>query len=254
MASKKTDKTLDILKGPQKEYEKAIGSAGAEEAESAAQIMLAINSGELKADKALLERLLGLIAACSSDALRTVAIGTLWREDLPWLSQRLSDGAMAREKLLEYIAGDQPKALAPVFWRAVAEQGPRFALIAFRAADKTHPNEAAKLLVTITRAALAEQLDLDIRKTVDKFLAGRDASVRATFLEAVKRMPEIEKRKLMSHLDMSLMAELDKSAIEHRGAGFFYDKDEEQRKRDSKSKDVFEEVKRRLERGEKPQL
>jgi hypothetical protein len=254
MASKKQDQLLGLLTGEREEFESALKSAGEEEAEAAARVIQAINADKLKADKVLLERLFRLISACSSEGLRTVAIGTLWREDLPWLSQRLDDGASAREKLLQYVASDRPKALAPVFWRAVAEQGPRFALIAFGAAAKTHPNEAAKLLVTISRAALVGQLDLDIKKTVDAFLAGRDPSVRATFLESVKRMPEIEKRKLMSHLDMSLMAELDKSAIEHRGAGFFYDEDEERKKRDTKSKDIFEEVKRRLERGEKPQL
>ncbi|HUX07229.1 MAG TPA: hypothetical protein VMX35_07940 [Acidobacteriota bacterium] len=254
MAETGYERLLGILTGPEKEYELLLGKAGKEEADAAADVILAVNSGELKSNEKLLQRLLGLASACKSGKLRTVAIGTLWREDLKWLSTRVEGEETAREKMLEIVAADEPKALAPVFWRAVAEQGPRFALIAFKAAMSTHPHEAARLLVTICRAALAGQLELSIRDAVDAFLASQDSSVRTTFLATVKRMPEAEKRKLITHLDMSLMAELDKSAIEHRGSDFFYDEDAERRKRDDKSKDIFDEVRRRLERGEKPQL
>ena len=254
MAETGHERLLGILTGPEEEYKCLLGTAGEEEADATAAIIMAVNSGELETDEKFLGRLLDVATACKSGRLRTVAIGTLWRDDLKWLATRVEGEETAKEKLLKIVAADEPKALAPVFWRAVAEQGPRFALVAFKAAMSTHPHEAAKLLVTISRAALAGQLDLNIRDAVDAFLDSQDSSVRTTFLTTVKRMPETEKRKLITHLDMSLMAELDKSAIEHRGSDFFYDEDEEKRKRDGKSKDIFDEVRRRLERGEKPQL
>ncbi len=223
-------------------------------ADDIAELILAFNDGELETEEGVLKRLMEMAQAIRSERLRTVAIGTLWREDLDWLSLRIGAEETVRERLLRVVAEDRPQALAPMFWRAVSEQGPRYAAIAFRAAGKTHPHEAAKLLVSLCRAALAGQIELDIRSAVDNFLENQDSSVRTTFLGALKRMPETERRKLMNHLDMSLMAELDRSAIEHRAKGFFYDEEAEQRKRDSKSKDIFGEVRRRLEKGEKPQL
>ena len=254
MADGKVKEILSALQGNPEEYERILSAAGEAEADAVADLILQLNTGELKIPPEVIDRLLSLAEACTSDKLRTIVIGTLWREDLTCLDKRLTGEETARERLLQIIAGDDPKALAPVFWRAVAEKGPRFALIAFRAAMNTHELEAARLLVGICRASVAGQIDMDIREAVDGFLEGREPSVRAAFLDAMKRVPELERRKMMTHLDMSLMAELDRSAIEHRGAGFGYDEAHEQAKRDSKSKDIFEEVKRRLERGEKPQL
>ncbi len=247
---------LEALSGPQEEFERILARAedASEEpslAEQVADLILEINAGGLEPEEELVERLLRLAAAVRGERLRTVALGSIWREDLDWLSQRLADGEAVRERLLRIVAEDKPKALPPAFWRAVAERGARFAAIAFGAAEKTHPHEAARLLVRLCSATLKGEIDLEIRAEVDRFLRGRDASVRTVFLEAVKRMPEAEKRKLMTHFDMSLMAELDRSAIEHRAEGFFYDADAEKRERDAKSKDIFGEVKRRLDRGDK---
>lgn len=222
-------------------------------ADAAAELLIALNAGSEEIGIEALEKLMEAVNAAVSEKLRTVSTGTLWRDDLKWLDKRLSDGETAREKLLRAVADDKPKALTPVFWHGVAERGPQFTAIAFKATEITHPHEAARLLVRLCRAALADQVEIEIKSTVDKFLAGREASVRTAFLNAVKHLPEMEKRKLMTHLDMSLMAELDLSALEHRGESFFYDKNAEQQKRDAKSKDVFEEVRRRLEKGEKPQ-
>ena len=254
MAGSKIKEVLDALQGSAEEYEGLLKAAGEAEADAAADLILQLNTGELKIPPEVIERLLSLAESCTSDKLRTVVIGTLWREDLTCLDKRLTGEETARERLLQIVAGDDPKALAPVFWRAVAEKGPRFALIAFRAAMNTHEIEAARLLVGICRASISGQLDVAIREAVDGFLEGRDPSVRSAFLDAMKRVPELERRKIMTQLDMSLMAELDRSAIEHRGSGFGYDEAHEQAKRDSKSKDIFDEVRRRLERGEKPQL
>ena len=247
---------LAALRGSQDEFEKILACAvGAGEgpglAESAADLILEINAGGLEPEQELVERLLRLASVARGERLRTVALGSIWREDLDWLSMRLTDGEAVRERLLRIVAEDKPKALPPAFWRAVAERGARFAAIAFGAAEKTHPQEAARLLVGLCRAALKGEIDLEIRAEVDRFLGGRDSSVRTAFLAAVKKTPEAERRKLITHFDMSLMAELDRSAIEHRAEGFFYDADAEKRKRDTKSKDIFGEVKRRLDRGDK---
>jgi hypothetical protein len=250
---------IEKLKGQRKEFDELLERAKAPNvgrglADDAADLIIALNSGEVEADKLLVERLLQLASATASERLRTVAVGTLWREDIEWLSIKTGDEETARERLLRLVAQDKPKSLAPVFWRAVAERGPRFTAVAFRAAEKTHPHEAARLVVELSRAALRGQYDLDIRTTVDDFLAKQDSSVRTTFLEAVKRLPETEKRNLMNHLDMSLMAALDKDALEHRGKSFFYDEDAERKKREEKGKDIFDEVRKRLERGDKPQF
>jgi len=254
ISSEARDLLTRLSSGSVEETEKLAEAAGTAEADALAELILGLNAGEIEADEGLVGRLLRLASSCSSDRLMTVAIGTLWREDLDWLSLRLESEETARERMLQIVATADPKALAPVFWRAVAQKGPRFALVAFGAASETHSHEAARLLVGICRAALAGEIEINIREMVDGFLAGRDPSVRTSFLAAVKRLPEASMRKLMSHLDMSLMAELDRSAIEHRGESFFYDEEEERTKRDSKSKDIFDEVRRRLEHGEKPQL
>lgn len=250
---------LDAISGSGDKFRDFLGSFKADEeleqlADGVADFIVSLNSGEIDAGPGEVQRLLGLASTVRSERLRTVLIGTLWREDLPWLELRIDGEITAREKLLRIAAGDKPKALAAVFWRAVAERGPRFAAVAFQAAEKTHPHEAARLLVSLCRASISGRYDMEIRKGVDDFLAERDSSVRTTFLIEVKRMPEAEKRKLMNHLDMSLMAELDRDAIDQRGKSFFYDEDAERRKREEKGKDIFEEVRRRLERGEKPQL
>lgn len=221
-------------------------------ADQAADLLIALNSGETKPEKGLLDRLTRLMAAVRSERLLIVSIGTIWREDQDWLSWAMPDGESAQERILRYIASDRPKALEANFWRSVAVKGPRMAKIAFQAADETHPLEAARLLVSLCRSALAGQIEMDIRSAVNGFLEGKDASVRSVFLDEVKGLPQEVKRKLMTHLDMSLMAELDKDALEHRGRSFFYDDEAERQKRDSKSKDIFAEVRRRLDKGEKP--
>lgn len=227
---------------------------GASIADEAADLIIGLNAGDVKADKSVVEGLLTLAEAAAGERLRTVLIGTLWREDIDWLSIKLDSGEAGRERILRIVAGDRPKALSPTFWRAVSDRGPSYAAIAFSATESVHPHEAARLLVSLCRAAVAGQYTLDIRSSVDSFLAKQDSSVRTTFLGEIKRLPEAEKRKLMNHLDMSLMAELDRDAIDHRGKSFFYDEDAEKRKRDEKSKDIFDEVRRRLEKGEKSQL
>lgn len=221
-------------------------------ADAAADLLIALNAGAVTADVTLIRRLLELILAVRSERLRTVCIGTLWREDLPWLETHLDHRVEAREKLLMQVTGDKPSALPPVFWRAVAERGPRYIAIAYAATRTTHPLEAARLLVRKCRAGVNEELQFDIRPEVDAFLGGNDAAVRATFLDEVKKLPQLEKKALMTHLDISLMHELDESAIEARGRSFFYDEVQEKAKREEKSKDIFEEVRRRLEKGEKP--
>ena len=250
---------FEALRESRGDFEKFVqraeaGDEAAALADGVADVLLDLNSGITDADAEIVNCLFELATLVSSEKLRTVAIGTLWREDLDWLSMRVGNEETARELLLKIVAEDKPKALTPVFWRAVSEKGPRFAAIAFRAAEHDHPHEAARLLVRLCRAAVAGRYDLEIRSAVDGFLAGQDSSVRTTFLNEVKRMPEAEKRKLMTHLDMSLMAELDRSAVEHRGKEFYYDEEAEKQKRDSKSKDIFDEVRRRLEKGEKPQF
>lgn len=222
-------------------------------ADAAADLLIALNAGDAPAEAPLIRRLLELILAVRSERLRTVCIGTIWREDLPWLAMRIEGKTEAREKLLLQVTSDKPSALPPVFWRAVADRGARYIAIAFDATRTTHPLEAARLLVRKCRAAVNEELEFDIRPEVDRFLGGNDAAVRATFLDEVKKLPQLDKKALMTHLDISLMHELDESAIEARGRSFFYDEVQEKAKREEKSKDIFEEVRRRLEKGEKPQ-
>ena len=234
--------------------ESARKSGDAETADAVAVLILELNSGQLESEPAVIERILAIAGAVASDNLKTVMLGTLWREDLDWLNEDVGEYATAREMLLQIVAKGSPKAVAAVFWRAVSERGPRFTAVAFNAAESTHPHEAARLLVRLCRAALAGQYDLEIRESVDSFLAKKDSSVRTSFLNEVRRMPEAEKRKLMNHLDMSLMAELDRDAIDHRGKSFFYDEEAERKKREEKGKDIFDEVRKRLERGDKPQF
>lgn len=222
-------------------------------ADACAEAIIALNADEVEPEDELVVRLTTLLHGLVSEKLRSVCIGTLWREDLPWLEQKDADGISARERLLAQVIADKPDALAAVFWRSVAERGPRFVHIAFEATRNIHRTEAARLLVKLGRAAVHDEVQIDIRSTVDGFLDAHDSSVRSAFLDAVKTLNMADRKALMSHLDISLMSELDKSAIEHRGKDFFYDADAEQAKRDTKSKDIFAEVARRLERGDKPE-
>ena len=225
---------------------------GEDMADLCAEAILALNAGHSPGENAVVHRLLDLALTVVSEKLRTVCIGTVWREDVKWLDLKDSEGVEAREKVLERVTTDRPEALSAAFWRAVADRGPKYVKIAFEATSKIHPEEASRLLVKLGQAALIDRIDIDIRSTVDGFLAGKDSSVRSAFLDAVRRLTQIEKRKFMTHLDMSLLAELDESAIEHRGKGFYYDEDAERKKREDKGKDIFSEVARRLSKGEKP--
>jgi hypothetical protein len=228
------------------------GHEGDELADLCAEAILALNAGYSPDEKEVVHRLLDLTQQAVSEKLRTVCIGTVWREDVKWLDLKDIEGIEAREKVLLRITTDKPEALSAAFWRAVADRGPKYVKIAFEATSKIHPEEASRLLVKLGQAALLDRINIDIRSTVDGFLADKDSSVRSAFLDAVRRLTQIEKRKFMTHLDMSLLAELDESAIEHRGKGFYYDEDAERKKREDKGKDIFSEVARRLGKGEKP--
>lgn len=234
-------------------YETIINnSSEVEAADALALIIIGLNEGSLPASESFVTRLFEAVFMVKSELLRTVSTGTLWREDLDWLTLKTDTGESAKELLLKTITADKPESLIKSFWRAVAENGARYIAIAFDATRKTYPVEAARLLVSLCQETVAERYEMDIKKVVDSFLANHDSSVRSAFLERMKKISQLEKKQIMTHLDMSLMAELDESAIEEKGKSFFYDEIAEKEKRDNKSKDIFAEVARRLEKGEKP--
>jgi len=194
--------------------------------------------------------ILNLLDDLFSDELLTVVAGLLWREDIAWLDSKMEDGKETRLRLLRYVASRSAGSLSPLFWRSVGERGVGYLDTAFSALKSNWPRQAAPLLVKLCEATVADHHQMDIRNTVDTFLDKGDASVRSAFLDAMRHVPQVKRRKIMTHLDISLMAELDSSAIEHKGESFFYDGDAEKKKRDEKSKDIFAEVARRLESGE----
>lgn len=250
MNMKKTgQELLTRLQKEELSAESLIAELGREEAaERVAMALLAVPAeSELPAD---VERLLDLLDGLFSNELLTVVAGLLWREDVLWLSRKDSTGKEGRLLLLRYVAGASPASLSPLFWRAVGERGVAYLEVAFAAIKNTHPVQAAPLLVKLCQATVEKRHEMDIRATVDHFLDAGDSSVRSAFLDAMRMVHQVSRRKIMTHLDISLMAELDKGAIEHRGKSFFYDDDAEKKKRDEKSKDVFGEIARRLERGD----
>ena len=221
-------------------------------ADALAEIIIQLNENKIPPDEPLISRLFDSAFKVHSELLRTVSTGTLWREDLQWLSAKTQAGESCSELLLKTITADKPEALSRNFWKAVAEKGASYIAIAFDATKDAYPGEAARLLVGLCQETVAERWEMDIRNVVDGFLNRHDSSVRTAFLDRMKKISQLEKKKIMTHLDMSLMAELDESSIEEKGKSFFYDEVAEKEKRESKSKDIFAEVARRLEKGEKP--
>jgi hypothetical protein len=218
----------------------------------AAELVIQLNEACVEFDAQLCGNLVELIKRQQSDRLVTICLGTLWREDCLWLAKNDDNGISFREHLLEYVASSIPTALSPDFWLAVSGRGQSFVAIAYAATKGAYPLVAAELLVKRCQAALHDPFLMDIGGEVRSFINSADVAARDAFLNHVKSLPQAEKRKLMTHLDISLMAELDENAIEHKGQDFYYDEEAERKKREDKGDDIFSEVARRLKNGEKP--